>query len=91
MKPVTFDGVLMVMLAICPTAMAWICGDEAAKYISPVTIFYWKGSLSIFGVAVGALKAYRSMQFAQYKLNGGADPSHTEIQVKQQNEVPPKS
>lgn len=81
MKPVTLDGWLIVFLATIPALVAWICGDEAAKFISPVVIFYAKGILSCLGVGVGALKGYRSMQFAQYKLNGGADPSTTEVRV----------
>jgi len=77
MKPVTFDGWLVVLLAVTPAAVVVIAGDEAAKFISPVVIFYSKSLLSVVGVGLGALKGYRSMQYAQYKQNGGADPSTT--------------
>lgn len=78
-KTVTLDGWLVVLLAISPALVAWIAGDEAAKYIAPATIFYLKGIISTAGVGLGALKGYRSMQYAQYKQNGGSDPSTTPV------------
>lgn len=79
MKPVTFDGALLMVLAMGPALIGWICGDEAAKFMPDWVIFYLKGLLAVAIVGVGALKSFRSTQFAQYKANGGGDPSYTGV------------
>lgn len=73
MKPVTFDGWLIVLLAGLPGVIAALGSDEASKFIDPATLWILRNSFAVFGMMLGALKGYRSVQYSQYK-NGGGPP-----------------
>jgi hypothetical protein len=81
MKPVTFDGWIFCTMGGLAALQIMLGGDEAAKHVNEALLFWVKGFVNVSQAFLIALKAYRSMSFAQYKLNGGADPSHTEVKV----------
>lgn len=67
MKPVTFDGWIYVIIAMCGAMEASFTSDEAAHYINPVLLFILKSSIAWVGAGSLALKMYRSTAFADYK------------------------
>ena len=60
------DAILFVLLATLPVVVAMFASDEAAKYMSPESIFWLKNLVAIFGAAMGSVKAYRSLGFAHH-------------------------
>lgn len=61
------DALLLVLLALIPSLQANFNSDEAHKYLSPATIFFWSMGLATFSAGAGALKGFRSTQFSDSK------------------------
>lgn len=72
------DAILFVFLAIMPILVAMFASDEAGKYLSPELLFWIKNGIAVTGAAIGALKAFRSLSFAnhlnQKAIEEGKDP-----------------
>lgn len=72
MKPVTLDGWIYIVLAVCTAMAATFSSDEAAHYVIPLLLFVLKSITSWTAAGALALKLYRSTAFADYKtaMNG---------------------
>lgn len=73
MKPVVFDGIVYVLIQCLLVLSTQFGTDEAAKYISPVTLFWLKIGIAEGAAAVLAIKLFRSETYARYKANGGSN------------------
>ena len=77
MKPsgMFIDGATYVLIAFCTAMSAAFGTDEAAKYISPVWLFWLRLIFNSFGASLLALKMYRSTGFADHKAkqNGNTE------------------
>ena len=61
------DGTLYVLIALF-SALSGVCGsDEAAKWISPVALFYARSFVVVTSACVVALKLFRSTSFAEHR------------------------
>ncbi len=65
--PMFLDGLIYVFLAIFAFMQIAIASDEAAKYIAPMAIFYFKFILGTTNAGLLATKMYRSTAFADHK------------------------
>jgi hypothetical protein len=61
------DGVLYVCIAVFTFLQTQFGGDEAAKYITPVDLFWLKLVVGALAAGALALKLYRSTAFADNK------------------------
>lgn len=77
------DATLFVFLSTLPIIVAMFASDEAGKYLSAETLFWIKNSLAALGAAVGSVKAFRSLSFAnhlhQKQLKNGNGNGGTEL------------
>lgn len=66
LKPVVVDGLLYVLVAWFTFNQSYFGGDEAAKYISPLTKFWLNWGIGSGAVIVAALKMFRSTTYADH-------------------------
>jgi len=81
---VFIDGVLYAIIGILAAVALTLNSDEAAKYIDPVVLFWFRSSIGWLNAGLLATKMYRSTQFADHqtakKANGGT--GHTAFLTK---------
>jgi hypothetical protein len=77
-SPAFIDGLLYAMLAWFLYNQGYFSGDEAAKYIDPVTKFWLNWVIGSGAVICTAVKMFRSTTFAEHvenkKKEGGTAP-----------------
>lgn len=70
-----FDGLLYVYIAFFGACASGFSTDEAAKYISPQTLFWLRFTCTVNSATALALKMYRSTTFSENRSkktgNGG--------------------
>jgi hypothetical protein len=84
LAPVTVDGWIYVLIALFGAIGASLGSDDAAKFITPATLFWMKMFATSGGAGCLALKMYRSTTFAEYKTakNGTYHTGDTTVQTK---------
>lgn len=71
------NGYLYVGIAISGALAASFSSDEAAKYIAPECLWYWRTGCATISAGLLALKMYRSTTFGQHL----ADQQSKEIEA----------
>lgn len=75
-EPVVVDGGLAVCIAMFLMAQTVFSSDDAYKYCNPWVLFWLKAFFGIIGSGFGALKAFRSIEYARHQKmldsHGGA-------------------
>lgn len=66
-QPVVFDGLLYVAIAVFGYLNTTFGSDEAAKFLSPVSLFWTRTIVGAFAAGALGLKMYRSTTFAEYR------------------------
>lgn len=64
---VFLDGLIYVLLALFTFLQTQFAGDEAAKYITPQTLFWTKLTIGSFATIALALKLFRSTSYADHQ------------------------
>lgn len=70
--PVMIDGATFVLIQMLTFLTACFGGDEAAKYISPQTLFWLKLAVGESACGFLALKMFRSTAYADAKAENDA-------------------
>jgi len=71
---VAIDGATYVLLALFMFLQQHFGSDDAAKFFSPVTLFYLKGVIGGCSAVLLAIKLFRSTAFAEHrKVTGETD------------------
>lgn len=65
--PVFIDGLLYALVALFAFLQNQFGSDDAAKFISPVVLFWLKTAVGSMGAAVLSIKLYRSTAFAEHQ------------------------
>lgn len=68
-KPVTLDGCLYMLIAICGSMVTMLNSDDAYKYFNPYVLYYSKFVVSVALAAVSALKMFRSTSYSEHLEN----------------------
>lgn len=77
-QPVFIDGSLYALMAWFIFSQSYLGGDEAAKFISPAVKFWINYIVGGMAAFFGAVKMFRSTQFAEHKDKKNAEtPSFT--------------
>lgn len=71
--PVFLDGLLYALVVIFSFLQAQFGSDDAAKYISPMVLFWIKTIVGTLGAAALAIKLFRSTTFAEHQANKKAE------------------
>jgi len=91
MRPVLFDGTIYVAIAMFGSIAAALSADDAAKYISAITLWYARNVCTMFAAGLLALKMYRSTSYSTFveerKANGGGT-GNTEVFKKDKSNEP---
>jgi hypothetical protein len=85
LQPVVFDGIVYFAIAVFGYLNTSFGSDEAAKYISPLALFWLRESCGAIAAGALALKMYRSTTFAEYRQakNGSYHTGDATISTKQ--------
>lgn len=66
LSPVFVEGLLYASLAIFLFLQSYFGSDEAAKYVSPVALFWIKAVIGSLASACGAVKMFRSTTYSDH-------------------------
>ena len=72
-SPVFLEGTLYVLIAVFSYFQTQLGSDEAAKYISPVMLFWSKFVVGSFLACWIAIKLFRSTSFADHQAKQKGD------------------
>lgn len=67
LRPVVFDGMTYVAIAVFTSLNTSLGSDEAAKYVPATVLFWLKLSFGTFSAGALSVKMYRSTTFAEYR------------------------
>lgn len=67
LQPVIFDGVIYFLIALFGYLSTAFGSDEAAKYVTPIVLFWTKTIIGSLAAGTLAIKLYRSTTFAEYR------------------------
>lgn len=89
LSPVTFDGIIYAVIALCGFLGTELGTDEAIKYVSPQALFWIKMLVGGLGATFLAVKMYRSTTFADYKQAKNGTYHTGDTQTLTKNDIPP--
>jgi hypothetical protein len=80
---VYIDGTLYVLLGWFIYNQTFFGSDEAAKFISPVTLFWLNWAIGSIAIIVGSLKMFRSSSFSDHqKMKADKAANGTNVEIK---------
>lgn len=82
-RSMMIDAILFVFLSTLPVIVAMFASDEAAKYLSPEALFWIKNGLGALGAAIGSIKCFRSLSFANHLNQKNIDEGKESIFTQQ--------
>lgn len=65
--PVFIDGLLYVWISVLTFISTQFSSDDAAKYISPLALFWLKFLIGSLSAAIISIKMFRSTSFAEHQ------------------------
>lgn len=80
--PVVFDGLVYTAIAALNAFAAGIGSDEAAKFISPMPLFWMRLLSYVFAQTMLAVKMFRSTGYADYQKDVKEKSGNTTIVTK---------
>lgn len=87
--PVFLDGLTYVTLAVFLFVQGQLGTDEAANFLAPTTLFWFRTIIGAIGAGLLALKMFRSRTFADHQDQQTADATQKPVVVEPSKEKIP--
>ncbi len=80
--PVFIDGTIVVLIAFLTFWETAVSGDEAAKYISAILIFWLKHTIGSLAIVLVTLQSFRSRIFSDHLKKKEQNENNTQFITK---------